>query len=65
MDNLQEKIAQLEKEIEKLPHGYISRKTINGKIRQYHQWTENGKKKSKYLNNDDATIMAELIEKRR
>ena len=65
MDNLQEKITQLEKEIARLPLGYISRKTINGKIRQYYQWTEKGKKKSKYLNDETATVMAELIEKRR
>lgn len=65
MEKLQEKTIQLEKEIGKLPPGYISRKTINGKIRQYHQWTENGKKKSKYLNDEAATVMAELIEKRR
>ena len=65
MDNLKEKITQLEKEIADLPPGYISKKTINGKIRQYHQWTEDGKKKSKYLNDEAATVMTELIEKRR
>ena len=43
MENLQEKIARLESEIAELPVGYISRKTINGTIRQYHQWTEKRK----------------------
>lgn len=33
-----------------LPKGYISKKTINGKVQHYLQWTENGKKKSKYIN---------------
>lgn len=65
MDNLQERIAQLEKEIELLPPGYISKKTINGRIRQYHQWTEDGKKRSKYLNDETAAVMSELIETRR
>lgn len=65
MDNLQKKITQLENEIAELPPGYISKKTINGKIRQYYQWTEDGKKKSKYLNDESAIIMTEMIEKRR
>ena len=65
MDDMQKKIAQLESEIEKLPVGYISRKTINGTVRQYHQWTENGKKKSKYLDDETAVLMAENINRRR
>lgn len=65
MDNLQERIAQLENEIELLPPGYISKKTINGRIRQYHQWTEDGKKRSKYLNDETAAVISELIETRR
>lgn len=65
MDDLQERIAQLENEIELLPPGYISKKTINGRIRQYHQWTEDGKKRSKYLNDETAAVMSELIETRR
>ena len=47
MEQLQDKIARLEKEISELPVGYITKKTINGIVRQYHQWSENGKKKSK------------------
>ena len=42
MDDLkrQEKIQELERQIAGLPIGYISKKTINGKVRYYHQWTE-------------------------
>ena len=65
MENLQEKVARLEAEIAELPVGYISRKTINGTVRQYHQWTENGKKKSKYLDDETAAVMAEHIARRR
>ena len=65
MENLQEKIARLESEIAELPVGYISRKTINGTVRQYHQWTEQGKKKSKYLDDETAAVMAEHIARRR
>ena len=48
-----------------LPVGYISKKTINGKIKKYHQWTEDGKKKSKYLDDDSAAALGALIEERR
>ena len=48
MNKNKDQIEALEAEIAALPIGYISRKTINGKVKQYHQWTENGKKKSKY-----------------
>ena len=34
-----EAIQELERQIAGLPIGYISKKTINGKIRYYHQWT--------------------------
>ena len=58
-------IEALEAEIAALPAGYISRKNINGKTRLYYQWTENGKKHSKYLDNETAGKMETLIEKRR
>ena len=60
-----DQIEALEMEIAALPVGYISRKTINGKMRLYHQWTENGKKKSKYLDDRTAEQLQRLIDKRR
>ena len=48
-----------------MPIGYISRKNIRGKVKLYHQWTENGKKKSKYLDDGTAAELSTLIEKRR
>ena len=60
-----DQIEALEMEIAALPVGYISRKTINGKVKQYHQWTENGKKKSKYLDDQTAEQLQRLIDKRR
>ncbi|MBQ9278980.1 MAG: AAA family ATPase [Lachnospiraceae bacterium] len=65
MENSDERIRDLEMAIAALPVGYISRKTINGKIKKYHQWTEDGKKKSKYLDDDAASEMEILIEERR
>ena len=60
-----DQIEALEMEVAALPVGYISRKTINGKVKQYHQWTENGKKKSKYLDDQTAEQLQRLIDKRR
>ena len=65
MEKINDKILKLESEINDLPIGYISKKNINGKIRQYHQWIENGKKKSKYLDDKSADILSEKINKRR
>ncbi len=65
MQNIDERIRDLEMAIAALPVGYISKKTINGKIKKYHQWTEDGKKKSKYLDDDSAAELGALIEERR
>ena len=65
MESLQDKIARLEKEIAELPAGYISRKTIKGTVRQYLQWTESGNKKSKYLDDETAVLVAGSIARRR
>ena len=65
MDDRQTRIEMLKQEIAALPIGYISRKNIRGKVKLYHQWTENGKKKSKYLDDDTAAELSALIEKRR
>ena len=65
MDDRQTRIAMLEQEIAALPIGYISRKNIRGKVKLYHQWTENGKKKSKYLDDATAAELSALIEERR
>ena len=56
---LSEELNALEKELSGLPVGYISRKTIYGKKKCYHQWMEDGKKKSKYV--EDAT--ADMLQK--
>ena len=65
MGKIQDHIEALEVEIAALPIGYISKKTINGKKKLYHQWTQNGKKKSKYVDDETADQLAALIEKRR
>ena len=60
-----ETIQELERQIAGLPIGYISKKNINGKTRYYHQWTENGKKRSKYLRDGEMEPLQEQIEQRK
>ena len=62
---MKERIRELEAEIEDLPPGYISKKNIRGKIQYYYQWTEAGKKKSKYVDDSYAEELTAAIEKRR
>ena len=67
MDELKqlEKIQELERQIAGLPIGYISKKTINGKVRYYHQWTENRKKHSQYLRDGEMEVLQEQIDRRK
>ncbi len=61
-------LAELEtirNELQELPMGYISEKNIAGKKRHYLQWNENGKKKSKYVNDAYLAEMKTKIERRR
>ena len=58
------RINELIKEIEKLPKGYISTKNIRGNIYYYHQWNENGKKASKYLNQEELLELDALLKQR-
>ena len=62
---LLKKTSELSDKISKLPKGYISQKNISGKIYYYHQWSENGKKQSKYLRDDEVEPLAKLIDERK
>ena len=62
---LENELSKIRQEISDLPIGYISKKTINGKTKQYLQWTENGKKKSKYVDDELAEELRAKIERRR
>ena len=65
-DTIAKQIAELTERINQLPKGYISQKTISGKVYSYHQWTESGKKQSKYLRDDEiATLTAQIEERKR
>ena len=64
MSSIAEQIANLEKELEKCPGGYISRKIINGRERFYLQWIEDGKIKSKYIKADELDKVRAFVDHR-
>ena len=67
MDNkkIENELLKIQKEIEELPNGYISKKNINGKTKYYLQWSEEGKKKSKYIDDSLVDDLKIKIERRR
>ena len=65
MDSVACRINELKTKIGELPVGYISKKNINGRVRYYHQWTELGKIKSKYIKDGELETLQEQIELRR
>lgn len=65
MDNSVTLYEKLKQELDTLPLGYISQKTINGKVQHYLQWRENGKLKSKYIRKDDLETVKEQIARRK
>lgn len=65
MDHLYELARRLEEKISELPAGYISRKQIHGKTQCYLQWTEAGKLKSKYINENSLPGLEAQIEERK
>lgn len=58
-------ITELTARINELPKGYISKKSIGGKLYFYHQWSENGQKQSKYLKDDEIEALSEQINLRK
>ncbi len=63
--SIQEQIAQLEQQIAELPVGSVGRKTVGGKVYFYHRWTENKKRKEKYVPSDEVEALKESIETRK
>lgn len=64
-EKMQRKAEELERQIAELPAGCISKKKIHGKDRFYHQWTEDGRARSKYLKEGEKEPLEQQILKRR
>ena len=63
--SIQEKIMALEGQIALLPKGSVGKKTVNGKEYFYLRWTENRKRKEKYIPADEIEALKSDIEKRK
>ena len=62
---LRDRILELERQIANLPTGSITKKNVNGKEYFYHRWTEDRKRKEKYIAREDEPTFRKQLEKRR
>lgn len=62
---LQAKIADLEQQIAALPAGSVTKKTIRGNVYFYHRWTENKKRREKYIPAEEVDSFRKQIERRK
>ena len=53
LSEMQARAAELEQLIADLPAGSITKKTVNGKEYFYHRWTEDKKRREKYIPADE------------
>ena len=58
-------MSNISEQILKLPKGYISKKRVGEKIYYYHQWSEKGKKQSRYLKDEEVNGLSSQIELRK
>ena len=65
LSELQAKIADLEQQIGKLPAGSVTKKTIGGNVYFYHRWTENKKRREKYIPAEEVDSFRKQIERRK
>ena len=64
-DKKNQEIAEIEKEISRLPEGNITKKKINDKDYYYHRIIHNGKRTEKYVSFDKLPDLFDQIEKRK
>ncbi|MGI5948097.1 MAG: AAA family ATPase [Lachnospiraceae bacterium] len=64
-NELSARIQLLQEKIDVLPIGSISTKRVNGKEYYYHRWTENKKRKEKYIPASEVNSMREQIQERK
>ena len=65
LSDMQARAAELEQQISALPAGSITKKTVNGKDYFYHRWTENKKRREKYISADELENFRVQIERRK
>lgn len=65
LSEAQTRAAELEQQISALPAGSITKKTVRGKEYFYHRWTENKKRREKYIPADELENFRAQIERRK
>lgn len=65
MEDTEKRLAEILDEINKLPVGNITHKTIRGKSRMYLQWRADGKTKSKYIKAEEEADTVAAVELRK
>ena len=65
LSELQNRMAELKRQIEMLPAGSITKKTVNGRVYFYHRWTEEKKRREKYSPAEEVDSFREKIEHRK
>ena len=65
LSEMQARAAELEQLIADLPAGSITKKTVNGKEYFYHRWTEDKKRREKYVPADELEDFRAQIEQRK
>lgn len=64
-DNILTRIEELEHQIAELPAGSVTKKTVNGKEYYYHRWTEEKKRREKYIPAEELDSFQQQIEQRK
>lgn len=65
IEEIRDRIAEIDTEIDSLPAGSVSTKTVKGKKYFYHRWTENRVLQEKYLSEAEVPALREQIERRK
>ena len=65
LSEIQARAAKLEQQISDLPAGSITKKAVNEKTYYYHRWTENKKRREKYIPMDEVENFRVQIEQRK
>ena len=65
LSEIQAQAMKLEQQISKLPAGSVTKKIVNGKEYFYHRWTENKKRREKYIPADELENFRAQIKQRK
>ena len=65
LSEIQAHVAELEQQIAELPAGSVTKKTINGNVYFYHRWTEDKKRREKYIPAEEVDSFRKQIERRK